>query len=127
MYGTLRINALRSITTCNSNLHEGGNQMGKKINALVVAMLVMMMGVVTIGGVFAANNTTGNMTATAINANAHQPTMISDGHQVYYIVVLGNGLVRPATSAERTAIDVAIADGTVEQSGLEDYLARDLQ
>lgn len=101
--------------------------MGKKINALVVAMLVMMMGVVTIGGVFAANNTTGNMTATAINANAYQPTMISDGHQVYYIVVLGNGLVRPATSAERTAIDVAIADGTVEQSGLEDYLARDLQ
>ena len=79
----------------------------------VFAMLIA----VTVGGAFAAGNTT---------TDGYQPTMMSGGHPVFYIVLEDDGGIHPASASERIAIDRAIADGTVRQVGLDQFRARDL-
>jgi hypothetical protein len=83
---------------------------------IIAATLIVAMSVIAMSSAFAATNTP-----------PYEPTMMSDGHQVFYIVFVNDNDILPATAAERIAIDKAIADGTIERWDHQKYLARDVQ
>ncbi len=98
---------------------------------IMFAVLIAAFSLITITGALAANDTNSTMTTTnsgSTTTRPYQPAMMSDGHQVFYVVFINNGdEIRPATATQRVAIDKAIADGSVKRYDHQQYLARDVQ
>lgn len=95
--------------------------MGKTLNVIMVLALAFA----AIGAVTMATMT--SVSAASNDTYPYSATMMSGGNQVFYVIMMADGSIHPATDAEKNAIDVAMADGTLKQHGLNDYIGRGVQ
>ena len=99
--------------------------MTKRFSILAIALLFLAASIATaVHPLNDTNTTTVTPVLISYNGAGHEMSEMPNGDMAFYVVITDGGWIRPATVSERTAIDTAIEDGTIERFDIARHIAR---